>query len=179
MIDNEISQLLSKIRELENRLAESEQLIDAIKSGEVDAFAINKQNQSEVYTLQTGDYAYRVLIEEFGEGALNVTEEGLIVYTNRYFLELLKVPYEFVIGSSLFDFVHPDSELQFRKLFRESLHGKSKGEVNLISGNDVVPVYISLTSLQPKLATVGIIITDFSEKKRNERLIMEYQKNLE
>ena len=87
-------QLLRKIEELENRLAESEQLIEAIKAGEVDAFAINSNNQSEIYTLQSGDYAYRVLIEEFGEGAINVTEEGLIVYTNPYFFKLLNLPYE-------------------------------------------------------------------------------------
>ena len=35
--------LLFKIEELQNRLEESEQLIEAIKAGEVDAFAINRQ----------------------------------------------------------------------------------------------------------------------------------------
>ena len=34
--------LLLRIEELENRLAESEQFIEAIKAGEVDAFALNK-----------------------------------------------------------------------------------------------------------------------------------------
>src|ERR1044071_6124267 len=94
MVAESTEQLLFKIEELESRLAESEQLIEAIKAGEVDAFAINSNNQSEVYTLQSGDYAYRVLIEEFGEGAVNLTEEGLIVYTNPYFFQLLKLPYD-------------------------------------------------------------------------------------
>jgi PAS domain S-box-containing protein len=171
--------LLLRIQELENRLEESEQLIDAIKAGEVDAFAINKESKSEIFTLQSGDYAYRVLIEEFGEGAINITEEGLIVYTNAYFLDLLKLPYENVVGSLIFDFIYSDSKKEFARLFKESLSGKSKGEINLMVKDTIIPVYISLTSLQPKLATVGIIISDLTEKKKNEKLILEYQKNLE
>ena len=171
--------LLRKIEELENRVAESEQLIEAIKAGEVDAFAINSNNQSEIYTLQSGDYAYRVLIEEFGEGALNVTEEGLIVYTNTYFFNLLNLPYEKVVGSLIFDFIHPDSRETFNGLFSEALMGTSKGEINLAVNNKIIPVYISMSSLQPQLATVGIILTDITEKKKNEEVILKYQKDLE
>ena len=65
MVENTDLDLLSKIQELQSRLEESEQLIEAIKTGEVDAFAINRENKSEIYTLQSADYAYRVLIEEF------------------------------------------------------------------------------------------------------------------
>jgi PAS domain S-box-containing protein len=173
------SQLELKIQDLENRLEESEQLIEAIKAGEVDAFAINKENNSEIYTLQSGDYAYRILIEEFGEGAINVTEDGLIVYTNPYFFDLLNLSYEDVIGSSIFDLIHTDSLKEFNRLFKESLQGKSKGEIILAFKNTAVPVYVSLTSLQPKLATVGIIITDLTEKKKNEKMILNYQRDLE
>ena len=108
--------LLMRIEELETRLAESEQLIEAIKAGEVDAFALNKNNRPEIFTLQSGDYAYRVLVENFGEGALNLAENGLIVYTNSYFHKLLKLPYENVIANSIFDFIHPDSKETFRKI---------------------------------------------------------------
>jgi PAS domain S-box-containing protein len=179
MKEAEMQELLEKIRELEGRLEESEQLVDAIKTGEVDAFAIRGAHSSEIYTLQTGDYAYRVLIEKFGEGAVNVTEDGLIVYTNVYFSDLLQLPYEKVIGSFLPDFVHVDSRAAFKQLFTEALEGKSKGEINLFVHDVVIPVYVSLTSLQPKLPTVGIVITDFTEKKKNEEIILKYQADLE
>ncbi len=179
MLQQSTYHLLARIQELEIRLEESEQMIDAIKQGEVDAFAISNQQQSEIYTLQSGDYAYRVLIEQFGEGALNVSEEGLIVYTNPYFCTLLNLGYEKVIGTSLFDFIHPESLKNFKKLFIASTTGKSRGEINLLANGLTIPVYISLTSLQPKLPTVGIIITDFTVKKKNESTILDYQKNLE
>ncbi len=172
-------ELLLRIQNLENRLAESEQLIDAIKAGEVDAFAFNTNAVPEIYTLQSGDYAYRLLIEEFGEGAVNLSEDGLIVYTNSYFFELLQLKYEHVIGRNIFDLIEPSSVPQFKLLFEKALTGKSKGEINLQVRGKPVPVYISLTSLQPKLATVGMIITDQSAVKEHEATVNRYQKDLE
>ena len=180
MQENETTlHLQDRILQLETQLEESEQLIEAIKAGEVDAFAINNDHTSEVYTLQSGDYAYRLLIEEIEEGALNVTEEGLIVYTNPYFCHLLQMPYEKVIGQSIFEFIDKGSLLVFRELFNNSLTKKSKGEINLCSENRIIPVYISLTSLQPRLATTSILITDFTEKKKTEKIILDYQTELE
>ena len=174
-----IDDLLKKIEGLEERLADSEQLIDAIRAGEVDAFAVNDNNHPQVFTLQSGDYAYRVLIEEIGEGAINISEDGLIVYTNSSFVELMGIPYEKIIGRFIHEFIPEESKEKFTKLFNESLHGRSKGEITLSAGTKMVPVYISLTSLQPKLATVGIIVTDQTKIKLHEKTILQYQKELE
>jgi len=172
--------LLLRIEELENRLAESEQLIDAIKAGEVDAFAFRTNNKSEIFTLQSGDYAYRVLVENFSEGALNLSEDGLIVYTNNYFHKLLALPYEKVIGNSVFHFIHSSSIGTFNDLFKSGLAvGQSKGEINLSAGEKIIPVYVSLTSLHPTLPTVGMIVTDLTEKKRNENELREKNKFIE
>ena len=168
--------LLSQIEELQNRLAESEQLIEAIKAGEVDAFAVNKNNRREVFTLQSGDYAYRILIENISEGALNLSEDGIIVYTNNYFHQILQLPYEKVISSSIFNFIHPSSKDIFKELFKKGLAGEAKGEINLAAGEKIISVYVSLTSLQPALQTVGMIVTDLTEKKKQEKFL-EQQNN--
>jgi len=168
-----------RIASLENRLAEAEQLIEAIKAGEVDAFALRSENNVEVFTLQSGDYAYRVLVENVNEGAINITEKGLIVYCNKYFHELLGLSYDKVIGTSLRDFLSPESIATFNSLFTNALAGQSKGEINLIASNKNIPVYVSLTSLYPKLPTVGIIVTDLTEKKKNEKILEDKNKELE
>src|SRR5436190_5260506 len=170
MAEHSTTNLLSEIEELRSRLDEAEQFIEALKAGEVDAFAINKNNKSEIFTLESGDYAYRILVENFSEGALNISEDGLIVYTNTYFYELVNLPYEKVICTSVFDFIHPGSKETFRELFKKGLAGQSKGEINLAIGKKIIPVYVSLTSLYPRLQTVGMIITDLTEKKEKEKI---------
>lgn len=169
--------LLLKIEELKTHLSEAHEAIDAIKIGSVDAFAIKKDGIAEVFTLQSLDYAYRVLIEKFSEGALNLTQEGLIVYSNSYFSKLVDTPNEKVTGSYIHDFISRETREKFQEHFVLALQGSSKTEITLSVNNKNIPVYISLTSLQPQLATIGMIITDLSEKKQNEQLLQ--KKNLE
>ncbi|WP_373071544.1 ATP-binding protein [Zeaxanthinibacter enoshimensis] len=172
--------LIERIQELEIRLEESNQLVNAIKSGEVDAFAINNNSntESEIFTLQSGDHAFRVLIEEIGEGALNVTEEGIISFANPHLLKLFNKSRDKIVGNSLFDFIHPDSREKFRHMFRNALKGQAKGEVFLRVGDEKRPALVSMTSLQPKLSTIGIIMTDLTDFKNKEKLILQYQQNL-
>lgn len=169
--------LLSEIEYLQTQLLEAHEAIDAIKSGSVDAFAIRKNGKAEVFTLQSLDYAYRVLIEKFGEGALNLTQDGLIVYSNNYFSNLINKPNGKITGSNILDFVSGEDQEKFLDHFALALKGSSKTEIHLSVNNKKIPVYISLTSLQPQLGTVGMIITDLSEKKHNEQILQ--QKNLE
>jgi PAS domain S-box-containing protein len=171
--------MLAEIEELRMKLAEANQLIQAIKAGEVDAFAMGSDATPEVYTLQSGDYAYRILIEEIGEGALNVTEDGLIVYTNAGFFELVGLSYDKVIGTNVFDYIHPGSAASFKTLFQGAGKNKTKGEIDLLVNDITIPVYISLTSLQPNLPTVGIIVSDQTQKKKHETEILRYQQSLE
>jgi signal transduction histidine kinase len=162
--------LLSEIGDLKLRLSEAQEAIDAIKNGSVDAFAIRKDGKPEVFTLQSLDYAYRVLIEKFSEGALNLTLDGLIIYSNSYFSRLIDTPNEKVIGSYIFDYISGESRKKFQEHFVLALQGCSKTEITLSANNKDIPVYISLTNLQPQLATVGMIVTDLSEKKLYEQL---------
>src|ERR1700688_4814217 len=169
--------LLLKIEDLKTHLFEAQDAIDAIKIGSVDAFAMKRDGKSEVFTLQSLDYAYRVLIEKFSEGALNLTQEGLIVYSNSYFSTLIDIPNEKVIGSYIADYVSAETREKFQEHFALALQGSSKTEITLSVNNRQIHVYVSLTSLQPQLATVGMIVTDLSEKKHNEYLLR--KKNIE
>lgn len=171
--------MLLEIEDLKLRLSEAQEAIDAIKTGSVDAFAIRNDGKPEVFTLQSLDYAYRVLIEKFSEGALNLTPEGLIIYCNSYFSTLIGIPNEKATGSYIFDFISRGTREKFREHFALALQGSSKTEITLSVDHKNIPVYISLTSLQPQLATVGMIVTDLSEKKRSEQRIINYQHRLQ
>ena len=179
MEEKSTKQLLEIIADLQGQLSESQQLIDAIKAGEVDAFALRKENKSEIFTLQSGDYAYRILVENFSEGALNLADDGLIVYTNTYFHKLLNLPYDAVIAKSIFHFIHKDSIELFEKILKKGIENEDKGEINLCAGEKIIPVYVSLTSLHPVLQSVGMLVTDLSEKKISEKNLAHINQQLE
>lgn len=174
-----IEELLSQNEELTTRLEEAEQLIEAIKAGEVDAFALNRNDKPEIFTLQSGDHTYRMLVENFNEGALTLSETGLIVYTNSYFHDLLGLAYSEIIGKPIFNFIQPDSKGDFEAIFKKALNGQSKGEIVLLSTAKNVPVYVSLTSLNHSLSIVGMVVTDLTERKIFEQQIEEKAKQLE
>ncbi len=159
--------LLLQIEELQNRLAEADQMIEAIKAGKIDALALNTNNKPEVFTSQSDDYAYRVLVENCSEGAINLSEDGLILFANTAFNITLQLSYEKVIGQNISQFIHPDSQETFNQLFKKGLAGQSKGEINLMVGNKSCPVYVFLTSLYPTLPTVGVIVTNLTEKNQS------------
>jgi PAS domain S-box-containing protein len=167
------------VAELRDRLEEAEQMIEAIKAGEVDAFAIQNGDEASIFTIQSADYAYRVLIENISEGAINITEDGLVVFCNKYFHEMLGLPYEKVVGNFIHDFIDADSLDEFQVMFAKALAGQSKGEIRLRNNGHTIQVYASLTSLYPHLPTVGVIISNLTEKQEYDRAAAEKNKFIE
>ena len=97
--------LLERIRDLQARLDEAEETLRALRSGEVDAVVVSGPEGDQVYTLKGADEAYRVMVENMAEGALTLSPDGLILFSNEQFASMLGIPLERVIGSSLRDFI--------------------------------------------------------------------------
>ena len=172
-----IDDLNEKIHELEHQLMEANSLVEAIREGSIDAFILNKEGRSDIYALENIDYTYRVLIEKFREGAISISEDGLILYCNDYFAQLLNIPITKIIGSYFNSYVYSVGE--FKELMDCLPNGSCKGEILLSANGIKIPVYISITNLQPHIPAIGIIVTDQSEKKKHEEEILHYQRKLE
>ncbi len=175
--EQHIETLLSEIADLKVRLFEANGIIDAIKDGSIDALVLNKNGTPNVYSLESADYTYRILIEKFGEGALSISEEGLILYCNDYFAGLIGLPSTKIIGSYFNSYIA--SVWEFTDLMSALKNGPSKGEIMLRYEGKKRPVYISLTNLQPTVSAIGIIVTDLSQKKKHEEALALYQRQLE
>jgi hypothetical protein len=57
------------VSELRARLAELEETLRAIRSGEVDALVVSEGSRERIYTLQGADHVYRIMVEAISEGA--------------------------------------------------------------------------------------------------------------
>src|ERR1700751_5300072 len=96
---------LTATDELHNRLQEAEETLRAIRAGEIDALVVTGPLGEQVFILRGADHPYQVIVEEMNEGAVTLSPEGTILYCNRRFANLLQLPLERVIGSSLQEYV--------------------------------------------------------------------------
>ena len=167
-------QLLLELEDLRARLGEAEDTLRAIRSGEVDALVVSGVGGEQVYTLKGADHSYRVLIEDMNEGALTMTLDGVVLYSNRRFAEMIKTPLERVIGSMISTWIAPDSQdiLQVL-LLQDGTETRHHGEITLLAGDGaLVPGHLSTNALQMEETQklFCLVVTDLSESKRNEAL---------
>jgi two-component system phosphate regulon sensor histidine kinase PhoR len=91
-------QLVSENQELQWRLEEANDTIEAIRTGQVDALVVKNENSHQLYTLKSSDHTYRVFIEKMSEGAVTINKEGFILYSNSRFADMVRCKLEKVIG---------------------------------------------------------------------------------
>lgn len=159
----------AKIADLTGRLKESEELLAAIRSGDVDALVVSGPNGDRVYAIEGADYAYRVAVETMNEGALTIAADGSIIYCNRRFSEMVRSPMEKVIGSSIYNFIPAES----RPAIKTLLHNHDKGEISLLAGDELLPVYLSSSALNiPEMdGARGVVVMDLTDQKRSEEMV--------
>lgn len=178
--DKNIDSLLAQIESLKEKLDESNSIIDAIKDGDVDALVVNTNGKPQLYSLETADYTYRLLIEKFRQGALSIAKNGLILYCNDYFAKLVNTPTEKIIGNYIQEYF--DNASQFVTLIEALKFGLSTHEILFKSDGGsptIFPAYISLTDLEPSVDAIGIVVIDLTEKKKHEEALLRHQQALE
>lgn len=175
----DIAALLAEIESLKEELYESTSIVNAIKQGDVDALVVSSNGVPEIYSLETADYTYRLLIEKFGQGALSISRKGLILYCNAYFSKLVGIPSEKIIGNYLSEYFVSSS--QFGSIIEALRYGITTHEILFKSENEkkIFPAYIALTDLEPSVEAIGIVITDLTEKKKHEEALIRHQAELE
>ena len=157
------------------RLAEAEEALRAIRSGEVDTLVVAGKQGRQVFTLQGAEHAYRLLIESMNEGALTLTTEKMILYANQCFANMVKCPLKQVMGSSFRRFLSAEDRAVLRPLLKRAGQSGSKIQVELHAGDgSQIPVQISIRPTARKgtnHATICIVVTDLTEARRTEELL--------
>ena len=128
------------IENLRKKLAEAEELLRAIRAGDVDALVVDSGVAPVVYTLKGAADPYRLLVEQMSEGALTLSSEGVILYCNAAFAQMIRKPRERLIGGLFSELVVGEVdkarlpgllariadggvELQFKTVDGERVHG--------------------------------------------------------
>lgn len=174
------NKIAAENQELRARLEEAQETLRAIQTGEVDAVVVAGADGEKIFTLIGADHTYRLLIENMNEGALVLNDGGVILYCNRRFAGLIRMPLEKVIGSLIDAWVAPQSKRQLQELRSRVHHDKHHEELFFaVSDGPPVPVYLSLhrqiSAGMPE--QTFLVVTDLTEinlqKKAEERLTLE------
>ena len=172
-------QLIIENEELQSRLLETEETLSAIQRGDVDAIVVSGTMGEQVYSISSAETPYRTFIEEMNEGAVTLSKEGIIIYCNQRFAELVREPIERVIGSYFKRFIVPDDKSKFYESLNQQTEKKS--DVLIISLINSLYLKLSFQLLPAYLQGDYCILTatDISEMKKEEKKLLELTRLLE
>jgi PAS domain S-box-containing protein len=155
-------------------LAEAEDALKAIRSGEIDAIVVQSSKGPVVYTLKTADTPYRLLVEQMGEGALTVSTEGTIVYANAAFARMVGISAERLRGSDLIEMIADATDRDPSRLFAST---RTAGrDIRLRTGRgELRNVYLSSAPLtiddKQVHCVIAIDLTRQELRRRHEAII--------
>ena len=161
-------QLRTENEELQQRLAEAEETLYAIRNGEVDAIVVSGAEGARIFSLTSAETPYRIMVEEMHEGAATLMADTTIIHCNSRFAEMVACPAGQIIGASFSQFIGENEKPAFTRLFNSGLAGKSSGEISWLSpGNEIHYFHLSFSPLPADVTgDVCVIVSDFTEQKR-------------
>ena len=159
------------VGDLRARLAEAEETLRAIRSGEVDALVVSTSEGDRVFTLRGADEPYRIMLEQMSEGAASLSGDRVLLYANRRLAELLAVSLSTLVGAPIERFVAAEDRASLAALFatREG-EIRGSGEFTFLTGDRRrIKAQVSITQL-PETTGTGwsMVATDITERVRME-----------
>lgn len=159
--------------DLHRRLEEAEETIRALRAGEADALLVEGE-QEQVYTLETAEKPYRLLVEQMPYAAATLTCEGNIIYCNRRFAEALYQPLQSLLGRPLQEFIAPVSRGQVERMLQDALQreaGEVEGDVTLLRPDgSPIDTYVGVGALQEGALGQCLMVTDLTQQRHYQEL---------
>jgi PAS domain S-box-containing protein len=162
----------SEVQRLRIGLAEAEEALQAIYQGTVDALVVRGPKGPQIYTLVGAQEPYRQVVERMNQGALTLSENRQILYSNRHFADLLGYPTARLVGRPFADFVAVAEKASLASLFADAANRPVRREL-LLRRRDgtLMPALIAVNALvfdnSPALL---LIATDLTAQKHSEEI---------
>jgi PAS domain S-box-containing protein len=169
--------------ELRTQLEDAKGVLEAIRHGEIDALLVSGPDGPHVFTLESAEHPYRIMVESMSEGAATLVADGTLAYANARLATLLGVPLERLLGQQFADFITPPERERFAAACAAARSEQCAGEFEVCAAAGVsLPVLIALSPFgqtprdrQP-IAALCLVATDLTESRRNTHLSLEISK---
>jgi PAS domain S-box-containing protein len=154
--------------ELRQQLREAEELIAAVRTGAVDALAIQGPEGPRIFTLESADHGYRTLVEQMSEGAVLLGADGSILYGNVALAKALGCTLSDLLGHPFTKFVPVKYLAYWAELWQQGWTTQARGELPLQNCVDGVlrPFSVSMNVLTfSGSPTLAVLLADMSARK--------------
>jgi PAS domain S-box-containing protein len=120
------------------------------------------------------------MIDEMNEGAVSLSTDSLILYSNRNFAGILGLAEANMSGASLTDYIVPQMRDQFVKDLEAARDRAVRRQYTLcLDDGRQVPVLMSFAKLQPQTNSISLIVTDLTAQKEMEAKLRHAKEGLE
>jgi PAS domain S-box-containing protein len=163
----------TELERLRTELREAQDILDAIRSGQVDALVLSKPEGRSVLTLQGTEHPYRLTVEAMSEGAVTLAADGTLLFCNPRFLEMTKTTREQALGMDFRDFLGPKDRGTIDRLAQSQTAGIARIRLGLRARDGSErPVYLTARELRTEaLRCFVLVVTDLSEIARGEEAL--------
>jgi len=164
-IPTRLAALQEENQELRRRLEEAEETLRAIREGEVDAVVVTGSRGTQIFSLSGAESVYRQIVETMQEATLTVAPEGLILWCNPQFANLLQSPAGQILGKPLQMFVNPDQYPRIDALLEQIRDVPVRERVVFRAADGTpVPAYVDANRfLQPEGTIICLAVSNLTE----------------
>ena len=162
---------VDELARLRTQIVELERALTAIRAGDVDAVVLGGPHGHQLYTLVSADRPYRVIVEGMGDGAVTVSERGIILYANLRLAELVGADRAALLGRDVTELVDVSTASMLMSLLATTAPGTTRQEeLELVHRNgSAVPVLASVTGLDIEGVIVRcLVLADLTDRRRGE-----------
>ena len=163
--------LAREVETLRTRLEEAEETLHAIRHGEVDALLVSGPRGAQVFTLQSAEQPYRILIEQMQEGAVTLAQDGTILFCNMRFAQMLKIPHEKLLASLVQRYVLSAQMREFDGLLAAGAEESARAEITFCAGDGAhLSTFVTVSPLPVEVeGCLCMVVTDLTEQKSMRR----------
>jgi PAS domain S-box-containing protein len=111
------------------------------------------------------------MVETMGEGAVSISNDGTILFSNKSFARLIRSQLEKIIGTNIAQYIDPENRSKFQSsLTRGSIPSRLEASILSRDGSKI-PVYLSTSALGDEDSSgFSVVITDLTHQKKEEYL---------
>ena len=144
--------------------------VNAIRSGEVDAFVVGAEGRERILVLSPAHPPWRLIVEEMAQGAVTLTRDGDVAYCNPEFARMVGRNRQDILGHHFKEFVAGGSRAALHELITSLTDARAELDLEAADGSKVPVIAARNVLPDDEEARCCMVFADLREQRAREQL---------